>query len=175
MKPVLDYPFTQDEFESASREWGCNCGPSALAFACQVSLGKVREAIVGFDEKRYTSPSMMSGGIRAVGMDFDAVENPSVDAMCHETPALVRVQWTGPWTQPGVNPKWAYWHTHWVATWRQPAMKPGHASLVFDCNAGVTMLDDWVANVVPTLTTAPRADGGWFPTHVWRVRKSVRP
>lgn len=43
--PVMTYPFTEDEMYAAAREWGCNCGPSALAFALQVPLDRVRRCM----------------------------------------------------------------------------------------------------------------------------------
>jgi hypothetical protein len=87
-----------------------------------------------------------------------------VEPMFHDAPSLVRVQWTGPWTEPGASPKWAYRQTHWIATWRERGVP-----LVFDCNSGITGIS-WIDSIVPQLTKLyPRADGEWFPTHIWRL------
>lgn len=163
----MDYPFTQEEMELAVREWGCNCGPAALAFACQVPLRRVRHAIPGFAEKGYTSPTMMKAGLMSLGRTFESVRTKGISIydMCCSPVALVRVQWTGPWTSPGANPIWAYGHTHWIATWRDR-----NVNLVFDINGGAMRLDEWERDIVPELTAmAPRRDGGWFPTHCWRL------
>jgi hypothetical protein len=50
------YTFTQDEVRIAHEQWGCNCGPAAMAFALQIGLEPVRHAIPLFAERRYTSP-----------------------------------------------------------------------------------------------------------------------
>lgn len=173
--PVIDYPFTQEEAQAAYTEWGCNCGPTALAFALQSSLDHARNLIHGFDQKRYTSPSMMSNALYQAGRTFQAVANPRLErpfnftfSEMYDVPlALVRIQWTGPWTAPGANPKWAYRQTHWVATWLDsPFLR------VFDCNGGINEHADWEKRIVPMIVESiPRADGGWFPTHIWRLNK----
>lgn len=163
---VLDYPFSSADLEAASKEWGCNCGPSALAFALQLTLDTVRGAIPEFERKRYTSPSMMRAALDALRLrPFEAVSNPTVDDMFRETPALVRIQWSGPWTKPGSNPRWGYWYTHWIATWMD-----GPVRMIFDCNGGMFSPEEWESEIVPMLTSLhKRADGGWYPTHVWRL------
>lgn len=166
------YPFTEEEFAAAAAEWGCNCGPSALAFALRVKLDVVRPAIPGFDEKRYTSPTMMKAALANLGRTFVVDRQTDVSSGGSEVVAtlrglsLVRLQWTGPWTAPGANPRWAYRVTHWVAAW--PAPQAG--VMVFDCNGGVRTLASWESEIVPLITSSyKRADGGWFPTHMWRL------
>lgn len=56
---MLTYPFTEADAQRAYDEWGANCGPNALAFALQIPLEEVRDVIPQFDERRYTSPTMM--------------------------------------------------------------------------------------------------------------------
>lgn len=166
------YTFTAEEAQAAYDEWGCNCGPAALAFALQVPLDAVRTLIPDFEQKRYTSPTMMRAALNAAGCSFDDVKPATNDAMFHEREALVRIQWTGPWTQPGVNPKWAYRQTHWIATVLESIEAPGDLDVVFDINGGMVSFAEWESRIVPhILGSYPRADGGWFPTHIWRMKK----
>lgn len=162
---TVTYPFTEQEFKDAVEAWGCNCGPSALAFACQVPLEAALHAIPQFDRKRYTSPTMMRAALDFLGVGWRKHRPETIEAMCHERMALVRVQWTGPWTAPGSNPKWAYRHTHWIAAWSERGVQ-----LVFDCNGGMRTLSSWMDEIVPILTAYPRADGAWRPTHIWRLK-----
>lgn len=49
-------------------------------------------------------------------------------------------------------------------------------SLLFDCNGGIRNLDSWEREVVPAIVkTIRRADGNWFPTHIWRLDLLARP
>lgn len=165
--PELTYPFTEAECKAAYEEYGCNCGPTALAFACQLKLSAVRHAIPDFDAKRYTSPTMMKAALKNLGVSFKPYEFIRVYAgMFGERPALTRIQWTGPWTAPTANPKWAYRLTHWICTW-----KPADGShKVFDVNGGILDYEDWKNTVVPVIVASiPRADGSWFQTHIWRL------
>lgn len=169
------YPFTEEQATAAHEEWGANCGPTALAFALGVGLDYVRESIPGFEEKRYTSPSMMKSALRNLAQEFFAAPtglSTGLANMFADNIALVRVQWSGPWTQPGANPKWAYRQTHWIATWLEPHGQFGetHLKLIFDVNGGIRPLLSWEEEIVPLiLKSYPRADGGWFPTHIWRI------
>jgi hypothetical protein len=164
---LLDYPFTEAEMREANRTWHANCGPAALAFALQVPLAGVRYAIPDFERKRYTTPTMMRAALDALGVRVTAIPSGLAVWMANlfGPPAVVRVQFTGPWTAPGANPRWAYRHTHWVATWRE-----GVGQFVFDVNGGLRSASSWQTDILPVLANAiPRADGGWHPTHIWRV------
>jgi len=162
---MMDYPFTQDELNTAVDTWGCNCGPSALAFALQRPLCDARHSIPDFEVKRYTSPTMMKQALALLRVAVTGVSVPSKELMFDYWPALVRIQWTGPWTAPGGNPKWAYWHTHWITTWIQEKQ-----NLIFDCNGGAQLFAGWTHDTVPLLIPK-RGDGGWRPTHIWRIKK----
>lgn len=162
------YPFSEAQMERAAAEWGCNCGPSALAFALQLPLEAARHAIPEFDRKRYTSPSMMTAALSFLNRSVVAIRKPTRDDMFQAAPCLVRLQWGGPWCKPGVNPKAAYGCTHWITTWKEGPEREGGVPLVFDCNGGVNRIDEWEAQIVPLLLPA-RGDHTWFPTHVWQV------
>lgn len=169
----MTYPFTENDMERAAQDWGCNCGPSALAFALQKPLDAARYAIPDFAKKRYTSPTMMKAALAFHLQPFDVVriarpapgKRADIERMFHARPALVRVQWEGPWTDPGSNPRWAYRQTHWIATWEERGVP-----LIFDCNGGIMGLSRWENEIVPLIVKhTPRASGGWYPTHVWRL------
>ncbi len=171
------YPFTELQAQTAYETWGANCGPNSLAFSLQIPIDDVRGKIPGFEEKRYTSPTMMKAGLAAFGKTVTCF--PGMAGLKKENPEcprgmnLVRIQWTGPWTAPGANPKWAYRQTHWICCWRVelPETPLGHILCpvnVFDCNGGIRRLTEWEKEIVPALTAqTKRADGGWFATHVW--------
>lgn len=164
----MTYPFTLSDLLHAQNTWGCNCGPAALAFALQRRLDVARRAIPDFETRRYTSPTMMKKALAAIGVTHESLDrhHPAIlRDMFDAAPALVRIQWTGPWTEPGANPWWAYRKTHWIATWLA-----GDQLHVFDCNSGIVDFARWKREVVPHLTALyPKADGGFFPTHVWRI------
>ena len=170
--------FDQADLIKANEDWGCNCGPASLAFALQVCLEDVRNPMMlaGFALKRHTTPTIMNAALVAMGVQKRSVKVPvrttegglDIEPLFNgQSIALVRIQWTGPWTKPGTNQKWAYRQTHWVATWQERGVP-----LVFDCNGGIRSFDGWEMDIVPKLTSQySRADGGWFPTHIWKVQQ----
>ena len=165
--PMPMLAFSHADAERALQEWGANCGPGALAAVLSLPLAAVRHAIPDFERRRYTSPTMMRAALAALRVQIVRDERDrETDPERFPTHGLVRVQWEGPWTVPGSNPRWAYGRTHWVAS---HANGPG-AMWIFDINAGWTPSDYWAAIVVPSLTIGyARATGQWWATHRWTV------
>jgi len=82
---------------------------------------------------------------------------------------LVRVQWGGDWTRPGVPMKARYRKTHWVA------IKGG---FIFDVNAAQWLQHEvWDQKLVPWLCEecVPGWDGLYWPTHVIEVEAPKLP
>ena len=163
----MTYTFSEAEAEYAYRAWGANCGPTALAFALQVPLEEVRPHIPNFAERRYTSPTMIAAALESLKRRVIKMTARSVDIgkMFNEWPALVRIQWGGPWIVNGKPQKWAARQTHWICCWAD-AIIP----MVFDVNCGIREYSEWVSDIVPALDeSVPRCDGGWYPSNVWRI------
>jgi hypothetical protein len=177
----MRYSFSQQEAHVASQEWGCNCGPTALAFALQTSLDVVRPVIPEFEAKRYTSPTMMKAALVALGVDWFSAPKTHGQSRYFQSQmfdegnvGLVRVQFTGPWTAPGTNGKWAYGYTHWIATWMFRDATNSVRHMVFDVNGGMLDHEAWRRDIVPLLTSGiKRADGLWFPTHIWFLASPI--
>lgn len=136
--------FTLDDAVRAADEWGANCGPGALAAVLGITLDQVRPLIYGFDTKRYTSPSMMFAALKASRRAWKKTEAP------WPKHGLARVQWHGPWMNPGVPVRARYRHTHWVGAHEGDA---GHH--IFDinciCVGGWVHFEEWSVHVVPWL------------------------
>lgn len=157
--------FTEADAQRAFDEWGCNCGPGALAAVMGMTLDEVRPHLPGFDEKRYTNPLMMYAALRSIGRPWkrNIIGGHPGFWPCF---GLVRVQWEGPWTLPGVPQRARYRYTHWIGAAR------GNGGVgVFDINCmnngtGWVALDDWTSTVVPAITSEyKRATGAWHITH----------
>lgn len=156
-------PFTLDQAQAAADEWGANCGPGAIAAVCGLTLDALRPHLGNFEGKRYTNPTLMLDTLKRLSVRYRKVEKI-------ERLGLVRIQWEGPWTKPGVPIRARYRHTHWIG-------KRVHegATWVFDINAicvgGWIPFAEWSDQLVPWLLKEcqPRADGKWHPTHCLEI------
>ena len=160
---MIPTKFTYEEAEAANEEWTFNCGPAALAAITGLRPEQVRLAIPDFEIKRYTNPTMMYAALRNVGARYhDAPGEPKPWPRY----GLARIQWEGPWMQPGVPIGARYRLTHWVGAETKP-----HGVGIFDINcmnngSGWVSVEDWVCTIVPYLTeNIKRATGGWHITH----------
>lgn len=160
--------FTLADADRASDEWGANCGPGALAAIMDMTLDEIKPVMfaVGFEARRYTNPSMMNAALRMIGRPWRKIGASWPDY------GLVRVQWEGPWTQPGAPMAARYRYTHWVGSFQGRS-----ACGVFDINCmnngtGWCSLDDWSRVIAPFLAANhPRATGGWRVTHGIEVER----
>ena len=159
--------FTAADAAAAFDAWGANCGPAALAAALGMTLDEVRPYMVGFEAKGYTNPSLMFDSLRRIGRFWRSIGAGDWPAF-----GLVRIQWEGPWTAPGVPIRARYRYTHWIAAARSAARGVG----IFDVNAmgngtGWCALADWEREIVPFILEhhVARASGGWHRTHVIEV------
>lgn len=161
--PLIPVRFSLDDAQRAADTWGANCGPGAIAGVLGYTLDELRPHLFDFERKRYTNPTLMWQILRGLGVPF-RVE------VARAWPAygLARIQWEGPWTQPGVPIGARYRRTHWVGSSLGRTM--GDAK-VFDinciCDGGWVSFNVWSRQVVPWLLKEcePKANGHWHVTH----------
>ncbi len=137
--------------------------------AC-ITLDVVRPHMGDFESKRYTNPTLMLdtlSRLRAAGF-ITGWRKAGKDWPLY---GVVRIQWEGPWTKPGVPMAARYRHTHWVGA----GARDGDVG-VFDINCinngtGWVSLKDWRDIVVPYILKecVPRADGNWHITHAIEI------
>lgn len=188
---------TRDDVFAASDAWSFNCGPGALCGSLGLRPEEVRPHLGDFEVKRYTNPTLMASALRSLGVPFRRFyqsNEPPAGGFDFPTLSLVRIQWAGPWTRPGVPMQARYRKTHWIAVW-QPGVAnrapvPVCCALAdcgrcvaargsreaFDVNAvvhgrGWLPWREWTDELVPWLLRGcvPKASGQWWPTHVWEI------
>jgi hypothetical protein len=162
--------FTEADADAAAEAWGFNCGPAAVCAVTGMTPAEIRPYLLEFETKRYTNPRLMFAILRGLGVQWRARKDPLWPEF-----GLVRVQWAGPWTQPGVPIRARYRHTHWIATCLRVSRG------IFDVNCmnsgGWVRLEDWATVVVPHLLRAcePRASGVWWKTHCLEIDPETLP
>lgn len=159
-----EYSFTESDARKAFDDWGCNCGPTALATMTGLSLDDVHPHIPDFDDLHYTNPTMMKAALAGIGVQWGdrKSDGSPIDQLPHLLTryGLCRIQWEGPWYG-----RFAYRKTHWIG-----AMEYRGMPYVFDCNSGWVSQGIWEKDVVPTLTEMyKRATGAWHCTHRWEL------
>jgi hypothetical protein len=159
--------FNVDDADRAHAEWGANCGPGALAAISGMTLDELRPHMGDFESKHYTNPTLMFECLKRLGVRHHHVRPIPLTWPKY---GLVRIQWEGPWTLPGVPMRARYRYTHWVGSARR-----GNVQGVFDINcidngSGWCSQENWTSIVVPYLCALyPRATGGWHITHAIEV------
>lgn len=167
--------FTIDDARAAADVWRFNCGPAALCAVIGWTPTEIRPWLLDFEKRGYTNPSLMAAILRSLRPYSRLVYNfPGVGVApagaTYPSVGLVRVQWGGPWTAPGVPVRARYRHTHWIAVRGEEAKREA-----FDVNAmcvgGWIPFAEWFDQLVPWLLKQcePRANGLWWPTHCWEV------
>jgi hypothetical protein len=164
--------FTYDEAEKAAEEWGFNCGPAAIAAICGLSIAALRPNLGDFESKRYTNPTLMFQILERLGVNYQSRMGTPPAACQWPNYGLARIQWEGPWMQPGVPMAARYRYTHWVGCYMAGAGNVG----VFEVNClnngtGWVSLANWMQITVPFIVRAchPRAYGSWHITHAIEV------
>lgn len=170
--------FTEADSHAAFDAWGANCGPGAIAAVCGLSLAELRPHLGDFESKRYTNPPLMWKVLDGLGVRYRLRKPERMglvvqsDVLSWPCFGLARVQWEGPWSEPGQNPRWGYRHTHWVGAMR---IEGEDAPAIFDINAmnagGWIRLNHWQDLLVPWLLerAVPRANGRWHLTHAVEI------
>jgi len=168
--------FTLEQSNEAWEAWRFNCGPSAL---CAVTSTKPEDALrvlPQFRERGYTNPTMMRAGLKALGATWKELRSESgavnlAHGVISPLPAfgLVRVQWGGRWTNPGVPIRARYRYSHWIAI---------AGDQIFDINAmcvgGWLPFQEWAGQLVPWLLRevyGNKPTGQWWSTHCWEVER----
>jgi hypothetical protein len=165
--------FTLADMHAANAEWGCNCGPSALAAITDMTLEEVRPHMGDFEAKHYTNPTLMFAALDSTERRWSRVQPPRNAPLTWPSYGLARIQWAGPWTKPGAPAAARYRQTHWVGAWTTVIRGIG----VWDVNAlgngsGWSVLADWQRVLVPLITSEiPHASGGWHITHAIEVAR----
>lgn len=158
--PRLTMKFSDDDYYRACEQWGANCGPGAIAAILDTTLDKIRPHLKEFEYKHYTNPRLMFSILSGLGVRWNLIN----DSM--PLNGLMRVQWEGPWTDPGVPRRKRYRHSHWIAIRRVKGNL-----YAFDINCvtigGWVPYEFWHKSVVPWLLDIiePGAYGTWHPTH----------
>lgn len=158
--------FTLADAERAHDEWGANCGPGAIAAVAGMTLEELRPHMGDFESKRYTNPTLMWRVLRSLGIQWNCRGDERRPARVWPEYGLARVQWEGPWMDPGVPVMARYRRTHWVGS-----RTNGGEHQIFDINCmyvgGWVPLLEWSDKVVPWLLREcqPKADGRWHVTH----------
>lgn len=149
----------------AGDSWGFNCGPGALCAVLNMTPAELRPLMGDFERKGYTNPRLMFEILRRTEtLHKQTYRGDSPVGFLPMAFGLVRVQWGGPWTKPGVPMVARQRHTHWVA------MRE-HNHDVFDvnavCSGGWIDFEEWHDKLVPWLCRrcCPKWDSTFWPTH----------
>lgn len=156
--------FNAEDAQRAFDEWGANCGPGAIAAICGMSLDDVRPHMGDFETKHYTNPTLMYRVLDRIGVNWSKGRAGWPEF------GLVRIQWEGPWSEPGAHHMAGQRQTHWVG-----CHITDRGTGIFDINAigngtGWCSLENWERIMVPYLTDLdPGATGKWHITHAINV------
>lgn len=161
MQPPPKLPYTQAESLAAYRDWKATCGHHSIAAACGVSLDQVKAVCPKLCG--WMSPTMISQTLFNLG--FNSRKYPVPKRM--NTPpghmvCIMRIQWDGPWCNPGVPAKAAYLHTHYVAV-----LAGGWVVCTATDGNTPTPWARWVDAVTSEALESVRGCTGWYSTHIW--------
>jgi len=167
---ALQLPAVLPDTIEADLAWGANCGPMALAAVLGLpTVEAARELVQPF--RGFMSPTDMRTAVRAardrgmcemIGQGTIGLGDPDPWPQL----GLVRIQWLGPWCDPGVNPRAAYRCTHWIGvrTVVEPPALPGApVVMVYDATPNrwipLWAWERWCPSLWPKRAT------GWAPVN----------
>lgn len=160
--------------EEASSAWDgkFNCGPAAICATLNLTPAELRPLMGEFETKGYTNPTLMFETLDRCGAKYRRSYRGDEPLPHNAFPVLrlglIRIQFAGRWTNPGVPMRVRYRKTHWIAAKEQ-------STEIFDVNAmcigGWIPFAEWSTKLIPWLIREcyPEADGRWWPTHAIEI------
>lgn len=167
--PIRPVRFSLEDAQKAVDQWGFNCGPGALCAILDLTPDEIRPKMADFEAKGYSNPTLVYQVLKNCGARWrQTYRSDEPLGMPIVRYGLMRIQWGGPWTKPGVPIRARYRQTHWVAV-------RDNSAEVFDvnamCSGGWLKEAEWALQLMPWLRRecCPKGDGTWWPTHVLEV------
>ena len=161
--------FGLKEAEAATRAWGMNCGPGAIAGVLGIDLESALLQIPNFNAKRYTTEIMLEAALEGLGIAA------SVGRGTLPEYGLARVLWKGPWWDDP-RPYAREEHSHWIG------VSSGHVDgdrMIFDINAirfgGWIPEIEWREHLVPWLLKGSQATGDWEVAETYEIDPDTLP
>lgn len=162
--------YTPTDMDDANIEWRANCGPGALAALLGLQVMDVRPRFPHFPEKARTNLTQMQ---EAMGRSRRETPVPPKELAPTgpfpriERAAMVQIQWTGRWTTPAANPRYAYLdalkNSHWCA-----ARMTEHGLWVYDVNfdgpvsGGWMPVATWERDIATMFVKEKKSRTGWY-------------
>lgn len=112
-EPPPQLAYTDLESTKANLEWKASCGPHSLAAALGLTLEDVKKSLKNY--RGWMNPTQMRRALDAWQVEYRVLGNLRTQKLCT---GINRIQWEGPWLNPGVPARVAYRYTHWVAHFR---------------------------------------------------------
>lgn len=108
LPPTLAY--SRVESLKAQRDWKAACGHHSLAASLGISLELIRSVVKA--GRAWMSPTHITEALRGLNRRFVLTSGLCTSDLCE---GINRVQFEGPWLNPGVPATAAYKETHYVA------------------------------------------------------------
>jgi hypothetical protein len=143
--------WTEEECDSAHDEWGANCGPFSIAAALGKRVDEVRPHIPNF--RGWMNPTQIGETLRNLGAAYSLEKGLKTQSLCN---GINRIQWEGPWLNPGVPKAAAYRQTHWVAHF------DGFVLCALIYPYAFLSIETWRRGI-------ERHEKGWHVTHYYRL------
>lgn len=165
--------FNGADIQEAWRTWRCTCGPVAIACILNLNLEDVRP-FVGADYRGWMNPTQMKAALAIAGVSINERDRNKLyrptgpnhfGCPMAADYGITRIQFAGPWTEPGVPASAAYHHTHWVAS----ACDSRRAAYIHDNNWGWMNIGEFICNMDELAGEIPKASGAWWPTHCYEI------
>jgi hypothetical protein len=161
----------------AGKEWGFNCGPGALCGVLNLTPDEVRPHLGKFETRKYPymNPTDVQEALTRLGYSWQRTFRTTEPAPWPKIRrGLVRIQWGGRWTKPGVPMAVRYHYTHWIGVAEIEEGVDPMWTPMFDINAisvgGWVPRHVWEGTTVPWLMEDTKGwDGSFWPTHVYEV------
>lgn len=136
---------------------------------------EIRPHLLDFESKGYTNPTLMYDVLKGLGVEYQTTYRGDHPLRgCELEFGLMRIQYGGPWTKPGVPMRARYRQTHWVAVAGEYVFdingihRPGYAGVDVGWLHGAWLPNQvWSKQLMPWLMKecCPKSDGTFWPTH----------
>jgi hypothetical protein len=165
MKPHPSIIYSEAQSDEAHRLWKASCGHHSIAAACGVTLDLIRQHVP--HHKGWMNPTNVSATLDSLGVAVELTKGHVLRGRQGFCQGINRIQFEGPWLDPGKPAAAAYRYTHYVAVARDRVLD--------------TVINNWqwldLHRWLNAIDQYSKEDGttGYHVTHHWKIEYDLQP